>query len=783
MAKLTRVTGKVFGSQASPTGDVDNGAYIGQFGSAQAGTYVGTDDVAMIQNLPAWEQGWIGACVEEDQLPPLPERTGVDKVLSYQECYILQQGMPEWDSATTYYKDNFCSYNGIIYKSLTDINLNNQPDTSVANWEVYGKISQYTKFAINKGNNPLLYTNNAPLYWKRNVTLVGTLTVTDNTIISGFNTTSAFSLPNDFYPSTGTWESVSKIKITSFTYPMTIMDDAVIGGFNGISLKVATDGRIQAFASSTGASYNIINGLLSTNTLSLNTWYYVKYSFTGSAYRVDVSTTGAFSGEETNFIYVSSSTPINYMPFMFGVDSNNQYPFAGEMDLKGFYIKLNNTIWWEGIIQGTSLDYDWMESTGTDVKFNVDNTNTLTYTNIMGETRTVTALSPIDVSAENDGTYKVALPQTGNQPYLFDGNVFITEDIPVNATIIGNPIINKGIVSGFLNGGTSETSTYVSAKNIPTSYSTFELISCLSTTTINVIQNLLDYGVANTRSIALILQNDNTLQLYVSSDGSSWDIVNGTKSTLTLSANTQYFIKTSFTGTQYLVDVSTTGEFTGEETNYITINNSTSPYKATFIDFGLFAGTPPASPFLGSIDFTKTLLKLDNQLVWTGQGNIGDIWLNPQEPYTAKQYDGADWQDFNDVLLLDSSVTVSSGVISDLEQPKYNNPHITPNKSYISGLGMPSNKYIDLTLGASGSEYVAPANGWFFSAGYYNSALQFNKRVQDSNMDEYSVTTNGGVQGVVGASILLPVKKGDIVYFVYTSTVTLFRFIYAEGEV
>ena len=34
-------------------------------------------------------------------------------------------------------------------------------------------------------------------------------------------------------------------------------------------------------------------------------------------------------------------------------------------------------------------------------------------------------------------------------------------------------------------------------------------------------------------------------------------------------------------------------------------------------------------------------------------------------------------------------------------------------ESYLSSLGMPSNKYINLTLGASGNTYTAPANGWF----------------------------------------------------------------------
>lgn len=77
-----------------------------------------------------------------------------------------------------------------------------------------------------------------------------------------------------------------------------------------------------------------------------------------------------------------------------------------------------------------SGNQDLLVNNSNELAFDVDNNNPLTYTNIMGETRTVTDLSPIDVSAENDGKYKVALPQSGNQPYLFDGNVFIQETQP-----------------------------------------------------------------------------------------------------------------------------------------------------------------------------------------------------------------------------------------------------------------------------------------------------------------------------------------------------------------
>ncbi len=57
-------------------------------------------------------------------------------------------------------------------------------------------------------------------------------------------------------------------------------------------------------------------------------------------------------------------------------------------------------------------------------------------------------------------------------------------------------------------------------------------------------------------------------------------------------------------------------------------------------------------------------------------------------------------------------------------------------KSLLSGLGMPSNRYIDLTLGASGATYTAPANGYIFlemvgtqaqQNGYINSPSNFHR--------------------------------------------------------
>ena len=103
-------------------------------------------------------------------------------------------------------------------------------------------------------------------------------------------------------------------------------------------------------------------------------------------------------------------------------------------------------------------------------------------------------------------------------------------------------------------------------------------------------------------------------------------------------------------------------------------------------------------------------------------------------------------------------------------------------KDLASRLGMPSNRYIDLTLGASGSSYTAPANGYFclrgnsgingnFQISFYNQTANFRQTVSDNNWADW-------------VSTYIPAKKGDVVNLLYTNVTAAshsFLFIYAEG--
>ena len=122
MAKLTRVTGKVFGGDATATV-----GGIGQFGSAAIGTPNPTTDVATIQALQAYSNGWGSAVVTSRNFPPIEEVTGVLKTISYQACYTLQEGIPEYDIGTEYSNTSIVkSISGtqlVLYVSLQNGNI------------------------------------------------------------------------------------------------------------------------------------------------------------------------------------------------------------------------------------------------------------------------------------------------------------------------------------------------------------------------------------------------------------------------------------------------------------------------------------------------------------------------------------------------------------------------------------------------------------------------------------------------------------------------------------
>ena len=100
-------------------------------------------------------------------------------------------------------------------------------------------------------------------------------------------------------------------------------------------------------------------------------------------------------------------------------------------------------------------------------------------------------------------------------------------------------------------------------------------------------------------------------------------------------------------------------------------------------------------------------------------------------------------------------------------------------KVLMSGMGMPSARYIDLTFGVSGTRYTAPANGWFIFSKRGTEAGQWITADCGSTRQCYTASNNQAE-----ATIYMAVKKGDVLTLNYIlgGENTFSRFVYAQGS-
>lgn len=115
MAKITRKLMKIFGS--------NSGTHeMGVFGSLAAASPTYSTDVETIQSLSNWLDGWYSAIIMNNS-PATQDFNAVFYVLAYQVAYLMQAGIAEWDTNTTYYKGSLAQSGGQVFVSIADDNL------------------------------------------------------------------------------------------------------------------------------------------------------------------------------------------------------------------------------------------------------------------------------------------------------------------------------------------------------------------------------------------------------------------------------------------------------------------------------------------------------------------------------------------------------------------------------------------------------------------------------------------------------------------------------------
>lgn len=184
---------------------------------------------------------------------------------------------------------------------------------------------------------------------------------------------------------------------------------------------------------------------------------------------------------------------------------------------------------------------------------------------------------------------------------------------------------------------------------------------------------------------------------------------------------------------------------------------------------------------------------ITSRAIKSGNGSILNLFTDGtrnQTLYIGGTDNGISIENLNDINALTLDIT-SRNARPIVFQSPIQAPNIMINdlsnisvyaKDKITSAGFPYvNVYTDLTLGASGESYTAPADGYFLFNKAATAAGQYITMGRDDCIQATSIAGANNSQLI----IFLPVHKGDIVKCVYTADgpTAIFHFTQARGVI
>lgn len=152
---VPRKTAKIFAKNAS-TQDMT------VFGSTLANNTQYATDLDSLQSSH-YEAGWREAIISNLNYPLLSDMNAVQHTVTQQIAYTLQHGVPEWNSATTYYTYDIVNSGGILYISIQD-NHTNKAVTNTDYWAEYYNPSWFSQYQIGQIVSSLIPLTNSGLH-------------------------------------------------------------------------------------------------------------------------------------------------------------------------------------------------------------------------------------------------------------------------------------------------------------------------------------------------------------------------------------------------------------------------------------------------------------------------------------------------------------------------------------------------------------------------------------------------------------------------------------------
>lgn len=184
---------------------------------------------------------------------------------------------------------------------------------------------------------------------------------------------------------------------------------------------------------------------------------------------------------------------------------------------------------------------------------------------------------------------------------------------PLNVDFVGNVArLPNNIIGNF------NTSGYLTIPDIPvTGSNPWEFSTYIQTGSDVSTQQIILASSGNPKfSAPLVEIYGSKFYSFVSSNGSSWNVVNNVSGTYTVLPDTWYYVKFGWNGNEYYVEYSLDGL---DYTRDITVESIVPVYQsAVKWALGIYYNSSMSAPFLGKMDLSKTSLRIGNEIVWQG---------------------------------------------------------------------------------------------------------------------------------------------------------------------
>lgn len=578
-------------------------------------------------------------------------------------------------------------------------------------------------------------------------TVVGSPTITDDGIASGFSASNYVKVPF----------ATTKPFVIEHTFNTGSFDSSV-GTLNALQLQNVANIYINKGQSSFTLSYNANDGTTKykyMSSISVNTNYKIICNINGANSYFELKNLDTNESVKLNVPLLTENSALT------GIFIKNLY--AGSIDLKKFSITVDGKEVFNGLMESTKPIYDAIKANNTE----------------LSEFKTKTST---DFSAVNS-----ALNEKANLTDLALKQNMLVSGTNIK-TINGETILGEGNIT--VGGSTPANMVTTDTSQTITGVKTFETLKIKERNTAGSTEMFANGGliVTNNSEAVVTFRNANYLETFhgiytntasmrfgqydtpsnaqkisslANGSGSYGNLIleansgSSNKSSLKLTKNSLTFTASDGTVTNLLtgggsapanmVTTDTAQDITANKTFYGEIRVGADNNYATLAKFSKEALASGDSTLLEHIDLGEASFVV--------QGSLGKK-VYETDKYVYKKYINVD-------DLSDSAIKMDNSI-----------------SSQVTHMAMPSNKYINLTLGASGTTYTAPADGYF---------TIFASVAKSVRLDALAVscTLPDTEKGITGAHV--PVKKGETMYLMYNSlklseSWNYFRFVYAVGS-